>query len=147
MIPAFFERRTELEGLGRRFGVRRLEVFGSAATEAFHAEDSDLDFLVEFEATASAGYTDRYLSLLESLQQLFADQWTWSSPPWSITTLTSGSPWSEARRCSIRLEAKKYLYDIQQAGDPCLTHSSVARSSPTTGRTRCCAPPRSASST
>lgn len=71
MIPAIEERRTELESLCRHFGVRRLEVFGSAATGAFRAEDSDLDFLVEFGDVARPGYADRYFGLLESLEQLF----------------------------------------------------------------------------
>jgi predicted nucleotidyltransferase len=70
MIAESDQRRTELEGLCRQFGVRRLEVFGSAATKAFQAEDSDFDFLVEF-AAAGARYADRYFGLLESLEQLF----------------------------------------------------------------------------
>ncbi len=71
MIPEIVERRTDLEALCRRFEVRRLEVFGSAATGPFRPEDSDLDFLVEFEAAGGAGYADRYFGLLESLEQLF----------------------------------------------------------------------------
>lgn len=70
MIPEIVENRAELEALCRQFGVRRLEVFGSAATGAFRAEDSDLDFLVEFESHGP-GYADRYFGLLESLEQLF----------------------------------------------------------------------------
>lgn len=71
MISEIAERRTELEGLCKRFGARRLEVFGSAATGAFRPDDSDLDFLVEFDSAASAGYADRYFGLLESLEALF----------------------------------------------------------------------------
>src|SRR5262245_58729439 len=70
LVPDVQARRAELEGLCRRFGVRRLELFGSAATEAFRAADSDLDFLVEFEST-DAGYADRYFGLLESLEGLY----------------------------------------------------------------------------
>ncbi len=70
MIPEIVERRADLEALCRRYGVRRLEAFGSAATGLFRAEDSDLDFLVEFEAP-SAGYADRYFGLLESLVELY----------------------------------------------------------------------------
>jgi len=61
----------ELGSLCRRFRVRRLEVFGSAATGHFHGDASDLDFLVEFEPQASAGYADLYFGLLESLEALF----------------------------------------------------------------------------
>jgi uncharacterized protein len=73
VIPEIVERRTELENLCRRLGVRSLEVFGSAATEAFQSEGSDLDFLVEFEMNvAGAPYSDRYFELLESLEKLFS---------------------------------------------------------------------------
>lgn len=71
MIRELVERRGELESLCRRYGVRRLEVFGSAATGAFRAAESDLDFVVEFEAADRAGYADRYFGLAESLEQLF----------------------------------------------------------------------------
>ena len=71
MIYEIEQRRSELETLCRRFGVRRLEVFGSAVTGAFRGDDSDLDFLVEFDAASGAGYADRYFGLMESLQQLF----------------------------------------------------------------------------
>jgi predicted nucleotidyltransferase len=71
MIREIVERRAEMEALCRRYQVRRLEVFGSAATGAFRTEGSDFDFLVEFEAGTNRGYADRYFGLLESLEELF----------------------------------------------------------------------------
>ena len=71
MIPQVEQRRADLEVLCRRFQVRRLELFGSAATGAFRSEDSDLDFLVEFALPDGGGYADRFFGLLESLEQLF----------------------------------------------------------------------------
>jgi predicted nucleotidyltransferase len=68
VIAQLEQRRADIEDLCRRYGVRRLEVFGSAATGAFN-EDSDFDFLVEFE-DRGPGYSDRYFGLLESLQAL-----------------------------------------------------------------------------
>lgn len=62
--------RVELERLCRQYRVRRLELFGSAATGRDTAE-SDLDFLVEFEALLSGEYADAYFGLLESLERLF----------------------------------------------------------------------------
>lgn len=42
-------KRKEIEALCRRFGVTRLEIFGSAARgDDFDPEKSDADFLVEF---------------------------------------------------------------------------------------------------
>ena len=71
MIAQIEQRRAELEALCRRFQVRRLEVFGSAAVGEFGGEESDLDFLVDFEPQAGPGYADRYFGLLESLEALF----------------------------------------------------------------------------
>jgi len=72
VIPELAERRTELQALCLTFGVRRLEVFGSAATGTFRADQSDLDFLVEFDMDVPQGsYSDRYFGLLESLERLF----------------------------------------------------------------------------
>jgi len=63
--------RQELAALCRRFGVARLEIFGSAADGRFDPDTSDLDFLVAFEFTASAGASDRYFGLLWGLEALF----------------------------------------------------------------------------
>ena len=71
MIPDVAERTGELERLCVRYGVRRLGLFGSAATESHLSEESDLDFLVEFQPTVLAAYADAYFGLLESLEQLF----------------------------------------------------------------------------
>jgi predicted nucleotidyltransferase len=72
MIPELVARRAELEDLCRRFRVQRLEAFGSSVTGHFRPESSDLDFLVEFDASATGeGYADRYFGLLESLEDLF----------------------------------------------------------------------------
>jgi predicted nucleotidyltransferase len=48
MIPIIENNRARLADLCRRYGVRRLDLFGSAATDSFDPVRSDLDFLVEF---------------------------------------------------------------------------------------------------
>ena len=58
----------ELSALCRRYRVRRLDVFGSAATGKARA-DSDIDLLVEFEPM-SEGYADAYFGLQGALQTL-----------------------------------------------------------------------------
>lgn len=63
-------RRAEIPALCRRLGVRRLELFGSAATEAFDPERSDIDFLVEFDDNASKLF-ERYFDLKEALETLY----------------------------------------------------------------------------
>jgi uncharacterized protein len=60
----------EIPQLCRRYGVSRLELFGSAASGDFDPERSDLDFLVEFDADSS-GLFDRYFGLKESLEALY----------------------------------------------------------------------------
>jgi len=50
MIADIALHREELRELCRRFGVRRLDVFGSAARGDFDPARSDVDFLVEFAA-------------------------------------------------------------------------------------------------
>jgi uncharacterized protein len=73
MIAAIASHREELRDLCRRFHVRRLEVFGSAAREAdFDPGRSDLDFLVEFQPMQPGAYVDAFFGLKEGLEQLFA---------------------------------------------------------------------------
>ena len=70
MIPVIEQNRAKLESLCRKFHVRRLDLFGSAATGSMH-EASDLDFLVEFEDEVQSNRFDTYFDLLESLKRLF----------------------------------------------------------------------------
>jgi predicted nucleotidyltransferase len=61
----------ELRALCRRFHVRRLDLFGSAATGRFDLARSDLDFLVAFEPIFPGGSFNAYFGLLEGLELLF----------------------------------------------------------------------------
>jgi predicted nucleotidyltransferase len=72
MHPIIANRKTELEDLCQSFGVRRLEVFGSAAGERFDPSRSDLDFLVDFAPASPTEMADRYFGLLEALEALFS---------------------------------------------------------------------------
>ncbi len=53
MIAEISSHREELEEVCRRFHVRRLDLFGSAASDDFDPAGSDLDFLVEFDPEAA----------------------------------------------------------------------------------------------
>jgi len=68
------DRRAELESLCRRYGVRRLELFGSGVTGRHLPGESDLDFLVEFRSDPPGGYAEAYFGLLESLEELFGSK-------------------------------------------------------------------------
>ena len=71
MIADVESRRAELSALCRRFGVRRLDLFGSAARGDFDPARSDLDFLYEFEPQPPGGYARAFFGLKESLELLF----------------------------------------------------------------------------
>lgn len=55
--------------LCRRFHVRRLAIFGSAATDTFDPTRGDVDFLVEFEDGACELF-DAYFGLKQELEVL-----------------------------------------------------------------------------
>lgn len=71
MISPTAQYRDELEKLCRHYHVRRLELFGSAASSEFNPDTSDLDFLVLFDELEPAIYADTYLGFYESLTTLF----------------------------------------------------------------------------
>jgi hypothetical protein len=59
-----------IAGLCRKYGVRPLELFGSAARGGFDPERSDLDFLVLYADEGGQDLVDRYLGLRDALGQL-----------------------------------------------------------------------------
>ncbi len=72
MIADILSHREELLELCRRFHVRRLDLFGSAARGDFVPARSDLDFLVEFASGAPEALSLKsYFGLKESLEALF----------------------------------------------------------------------------
>jgi len=70
MIPLIEQHRQDLHALCRRYGVARLEVFGSAAAAQSDHSARDVDLLVEFHPAADMGPADQYFGLLEDLQSL-----------------------------------------------------------------------------
>jgi uncharacterized protein len=71
MIESVARQRDAIRDLCRHFGVRRLDLFGSAASGGFDPETSDLDFVATFADTLVPGIADRYLSFAEALEALF----------------------------------------------------------------------------
>jgi predicted nucleotidyltransferase len=63
-------KRREIEALCRGFGVRRLDVFGSAVGEEFDVASSDVDVLVEFDAGPGFDWVGSYFGLKEGLERL-----------------------------------------------------------------------------
>src|SRR6266481_3342117 len=63
--------REELQALCRRFHVRRLDLFSSAARGDFDPEHSDIDFLVEFDREHPEALSfDTYFGFKEALEAL-----------------------------------------------------------------------------
>ena len=72
MIAIIEQRKTSIAEACRKFGVQRLEVFGSAARGDFDWQKSDLDFIAKFIPPLHPGVADRFLGLAETLENIFA---------------------------------------------------------------------------
>lgn len=70
MIAELTEHQGEVVALCRRFGVRRLDVFGSATSGDFDSARSDVDFLVELEPPAGTSRFDAFFGLKEGLEAI-----------------------------------------------------------------------------
>jgi uncharacterized protein len=70
MLNILEQHRTQIAELCRRFGVARLEVFGSAARGDFKPASSDIDFLVEFQDLGWKDCSSQYFGLLHGLEDL-----------------------------------------------------------------------------
>ncbi|MCB9932253.1 MAG: nucleotidyltransferase domain-containing protein [Planctomycetes bacterium] len=71
MIEFTAEQMASLSTLCRQFGVRRLDLFGSATRGDFDPATSDLDFLVEFDYSNPMGGFNQYFGLKQELESLF----------------------------------------------------------------------------
>ncbi len=70
MVSVISDKLDELRALCERFGVTKLELFGSAATGEFDESRSDLDFLVEFQRLESMNAFHQYLGFQTALEDL-----------------------------------------------------------------------------
>jgi predicted nucleotidyltransferase len=68
MNPLIVRNLPRIQALARTFGIERLEVFGSAVTDAFDPATSDLDFIVTYPADYEFGpWLSRFIELEEQL--------------------------------------------------------------------------------
>jgi predicted nucleotidyltransferase len=70
VIELIEQKKTSIADLCRQHEVRRLDLFGSAARGDFQPDQSDLDFIVQFQRTGYAGYADAFLNFADALEQL-----------------------------------------------------------------------------
>lgn len=72
MLDLIESRQIDLRELCLRFGVKTLELFGSAADSTFDPAHSDLDFIVEFLPGQDMGpWLRHYFDFQTALRQLF----------------------------------------------------------------------------
>jgi predicted nucleotidyltransferase len=71
MVPQIEAHRSRITELCRLRGVRRLDVFGPALRADFDPAASDIDLVVEFDATHGGSTLHRYFDLKSDLESLF----------------------------------------------------------------------------
>ncbi|MFA7563462.1 MAG: nucleotidyltransferase domain-containing protein [Methanoculleus sp.] len=67
MHPTIHEKIPDIAGIAARHRVRRLGIFGSAASDRFDPAKSDIDFVVEFEPMTPIEHARAYFGLAEDL--------------------------------------------------------------------------------
>ncbi|HUV66859.1 MAG TPA: nucleotidyltransferase domain-containing protein [Sedimentisphaerales bacterium] len=70
MTAIIEQNRDKLIELCRKYHVAVLDVFGSAATDEYNEQTSDVDLLVEFDSSVKAKRFDNFFALHEALQKL-----------------------------------------------------------------------------
>jgi len=68
MNKVISDKQNELEQLCHQYHIEKLELFGSAVSDNFDPETSDIDFLVEFNSAGLEHYADNYFGLYTALQ-------------------------------------------------------------------------------
>ncbi|HEY1685213.1 MAG TPA: nucleotidyltransferase domain-containing protein [Tepidisphaeraceae bacterium] len=71
MIDLIKQHREEIIALCKRYRLKSLELFGSAASGEFDPATSDVDFFYSFDPNDLEGLEDRYFEFHESLEKLF----------------------------------------------------------------------------
>ncbi len=124
MIAEVARNRDEIAALCRRFGVRRLELFGSAARGDFDPRSSDIDLIVVFQEPRTDPLR-QYVGLTEAIDNLLGYRVGLVSEekrsnPWL---------WAEIDRC------RKVIYDADPAITVSVTISRSGLASPRGDRT------------
>ncbi len=70
MIDIVKDKQAELEALCRQYGIVKLDIFGSAMTDAFDPERSDIDFIVDL-GEYEQGVHKRYFRFADAFEALF----------------------------------------------------------------------------
>ena len=71
IIPLVASRKPQIRNLCQRHHVKRLDVFGSVVNGDFRPDESDIDFLVEFDDSPEGQRFETRFQLTEELEALF----------------------------------------------------------------------------
>jgi predicted nucleotidyltransferase len=71
MVSLIDAHRARITALCRQYGVRRLDVFGSAIGPDFDSATSDVDLVVDFDPAHGGSALHRYFDLKRDLEDLF----------------------------------------------------------------------------
>jgi len=74
VVDVLQDKREAIAELCARYGVARLDVFGSALRDDFRPGESDVDLLVEFAPMDGYAKAVAYFDLLEALQELLGTE-------------------------------------------------------------------------
>jgi predicted nucleotidyltransferase len=74
MVRVLHDKQQAIAALCARFGVVRLDVFGSALRDDFRPGESDVDLLVEFGPHEGYALVDAYFGLLDDLRALLGTE-------------------------------------------------------------------------
>lgn len=70
MIDLIEHHRTQIIALCQKYGISRLDLFGSAAAGNFDLGRSDIDFFYEFDGSDNSALADRFFGFQRDLEQL-----------------------------------------------------------------------------
>jgi len=109
MIDLITDNRVQIAELCRIYGVQKLEVFGSAATEAFDPDRSDIDLIVDF-ADESPGLARRYVASPKRSKRSSSGESISSSTNRSRTRISARASTGQGRP-SMHERTAKRLHD------------------------------------
>lgn len=80
MIALVADNLDKIAALCREYHIRKLELFGSATTDAFDPDTSDIDLIADL-GEYELGVADRFFDFADALESLFGRQVDLLTPP------------------------------------------------------------------
>ena len=108
IIPLVARRKRQIRNLCRRQHVKRLDVFGSAVNGDFRHDESDIDFLVEFDDSPEGRRFENRFQLTEELEALFGR---------SVDLVDNSAIQNPYFREEVD-QTREFIYEGQQSSSP-----------------------------